>query len=114
MKWVLGISIIAIGMGWAATATIPAAAVSVDEASFKFLPPETQAIAFIDVAALRSAPLVQDALQAVQAKDGSFALPNDVAEFTRATGVDPMRDIDKVTLAKIGPKDGFAVVQGRI
>ena len=111
MKWVIGISIIAIAMGWAATATIPAATVSIDEASLKFLPPDTQGVGFIDVAALRNAPLVQDALRA---KDGSLAVSNGLAEFTRATGIDPQRDIDKVTLAKVGPQDGFAVVQGRI
>jgi len=41
MKWILGVSILAVTMGWAAMATIPVAAVSVDEASLKFLPPET-------------------------------------------------------------------------
>ena len=33
MKWILGSSIMAIAMGWAATATIPAATITPDEAT---------------------------------------------------------------------------------
>ena len=41
MKWVMGISIFAIAMVWAATAMMPApAAISIDEVSLKFMPPE--------------------------------------------------------------------------
>ena len=63
MKWIGGLLTIAVIMGWVATASIPAAPVSIDSASLKFLPPETQGIAFVDVAALRNATLVQNALQ---------------------------------------------------
>ena len=59
MKWIIGVSVFAIAMGWVATATIPAATVSIDPTSLKFLPPETQGLAIIDVAGLLGAPLVQ-------------------------------------------------------
>jgi hypothetical protein len=108
MKWMLGVSIIAVAMGWFAIATIPAATTSIDAVSLKFLPPETQSIAFIDVAGLRNAPLIQDALKAHDA-----ALSGRVAEFVTATGVDPRRDVDMVTFAKTGERDGFIIVQGR-
>jgi hypothetical protein len=109
MKWILGVSTVAIAMGWVATATIPAAAVSIDEAALKFLPPETQSVAFIDVAALRGAPLLQDAF-----KDAGYVAGRREAEFLLATGLVPERDIDKVTIAKTGLNDGLAIVQGRI
>ena len=109
MKWVLGVSVLAIAMGWAATMTIPAATVSIDETSLKFLPPDTQGVAFIDVAALRNAPLVQDVL-----KDKKLSRPRGLDEFVLATGVDPERDIDKVTIGKLGVQDGLVIVQGRI
>ena len=110
MKWILGSSIMAIAMGWAATATIPAATITPDEATLKFLPPETQGIVFIDVAALRSAPLVQDAL-----KTGTTSLSGgQLGEFIAATGFDPRRDVDNVTVGKIGDRGVLAIVQGRI
>jgi len=110
MKWIVGLSVIvAIAMGWAATAVIPAAPVSVDGASFKFLPPETDGVAFIDVAALKQAPLFQDIV-----KDKGLSLPRDLAEFSAATGFDPTRDIDKVTVGKVSPNEGLVIAQGRI
>ena len=108
MKWILGVSILAVTMGWAAMATIPVAAVSVDEASLKFLPPETQGIVVIDVAALRSAPLVQDMLK--QQVSGPRSWDDSISR----TGVDVGRDIDKVTVAKISAQDGLVIAQGRI
>jgi hypothetical protein len=98
----------AIMMGWSANATIAGAGVSIDGVSLKFLPPETQGIVCIDLAALRNAPLVQDAL-----KGQNFVVPRDLSEFTIATGIDPQRDIDKVTIAKLGAQDGLVIVQGR-
>src|SRR5262245_19389160 len=109
MKWMLGVLIIAIAMGWFAIGTIPAATASIDAVSLRFLPPNTQSIAFIDVAALRSAPLIEDFL-----KGQDLTFSGRAAEFVAATGVDPRRDIDKVTIAKTGARDGFVVVQGRI
>src|SRR5215813_703558 len=111
MKWVLGLgaSIFAIAMGLAATTTIPAAAVSIDDAIFKFLPPETQGIVFIDVAALRNASLVRDAL-----KDQKLTSPRGWDDFVQATGMVPERDIDKVTIGKLDAQDGLVIIQGRI
>lgn len=108
MKWMLGVSILAVTMGWAAMATIPVAAVSVDEASLKFLPPETRGIVVVDVAALRNAPLVQDMLK--QQVQGPKAWDDSISR----TGVDPARDIDRITIAKISAQDGLVIAQGRI
>jgi len=109
MKWLLGVSIIAIVMGWVAIMTIPAATASIDDASLKFLPPGTKGIVVIDVAALRNSPLVQDIL-----KDKSLAGPRTWGDFVTATGMDPERDIDKVTIGQLDGKDGLVIVQGRI
>src|SRR5215467_13269510 len=111
MKWIVGVAMIAIAMGWAATATMPAATVTVDPTSLKFLPPETQGLAVIDVAGLVGTPLVQDA---VKNRPLIQNAPQDLQEFIAATGIDPMKDINTVTVAKLGMKDAFFVVQGRI
>src|SRR6185295_5353728 len=103
MKWILGVSIIAVAMGWAATAMIPTATASIDDVSLKFLPPETEGIVFIDVAALRNAPLVQDAMNS---KSAGLVFDKELGEFSGATGFDPERDIDKITIGKVGAKDG--------
>jgi len=108
MKWIAGASIFAIVMGWIAIATIPAAPVTIDQTSLKFLPPETQGLAVIDVAGLRAAPLVQGALN----KDLTF--PPEIQDFITATGINPKTDINTVTVAKIGQKDAFVVVQGQL
>lgn len=108
MKWIAGVSLIAIAMGWVATATIPAATVTIDQNSLRFLPADTQALAVIDVAALRSAPLVQDNM-----KD-NLPLPPDLQQVITGSGVDPRKDIDTITFAKVGQKDSFFVIQGRI
>jgi len=109
MKWLLGASVFALAMGWAASMTIPAATVSIDDAIVKFLPRETQGIVFIDVAALRDAAFVRDVL-----KDQKLTAPREWDEFAKATGMVPERDIDKVTIAKLDAQDGLVIVQGRI
>lgn len=112
MRWIAGASLIAvaIGMGWAATAMIPAATVTIDQTSLKFLPPDTQGLAVVDVAGLRGAPLVQTALQLQPTLEG----PQGLQQFITETGVDPLKDVDTVTVAKVGQKDAFVVIQGRI
>lgn len=107
MRCILRISMIAIAMGWPAAATISAAQAPADEPSLKFLPSDIGGLAVIDVAALRSVPLLQPAL-----KDKS-PLPAKAQEFMTATGIDPATDVDKVTIARIGEKDGVLIVQGR-
>ena len=110
MKWVLGVaSIFAIAMGWAATTTIPAATVSIDDAIFKFLPPETQGVVFIDVAALRNASFVRDVL-----KDQKLTPPREWDEFVKVTGTNPEQDIDKVTIGKLDAQDALVILQGRL
>jgi hypothetical protein len=107
-KWIIGASMIAIAMGWVATATIPAATVTIDPTSLKFLPAETQGVAVIDVAGLLNAPLVQDTLKS------NATLPPNLQEFIDQTGIDPRTDISTVTAARLGQKDAFFVVQGKI
>jgi len=108
MKWIVGLSMIAIAMGWVATATVPAAPVSIDPTSLKFLPPETTGVAVVDVASLLTAPLVQNQLK------NNDSLPPKMQELVDGTGINPKTDIDKVTIAKLGPREAFVVVQGRI
>jgi hypothetical protein len=111
-KWVLGISVFAIAIGLAATATImPApAAVSIDDVSLKFLPPETKGVVFVDVIGLRSAPLFQQAV-----KSGNVVYPDSVESFIKKTGFDPERDLEKVIFAKLPDTgQGILIAQGRI
>jgi hypothetical protein len=109
MKGVFGVFLVAIVMGLAAIATIPAATVTIDDVSLKFLPPETEGIVYIDVAELRSAPLVQNAL-----KSNSPVFQRELDEFMKSTGIDPRQDIDRVTIAKLGARDSLVIVQGRM
>ena len=108
MKRFLGaLILIAIAMGRAATATIPAATESIDDASLRFLPPDTRSVAVIDVAALRNSPLMQDVFNR---KD---LLPAHWAVIMAGTGFDPQRDLEKITVVKIGTSDSLAIVQAR-
>ncbi len=107
MKWIVGVSVIAIAMGWAATMTIPAATVTLDEAALKYFPPETRSIAYIDVAGLKTAPLVQEALGKIT------ELPPPIADFANQTGFDVKQDLDRVTIGNLGPRETLAVVEAR-
>jgi hypothetical protein len=109
MKWITGLPIVAIAMAWAVSSASPGATITWDDASLKFLPPETQGIAFVDVAALRDAALVRDVLD-----KGDVGYPRELVDFMSATGFDPMKDLDKLTIAKIGAQDALVVAQGRI
>ena len=109
MKWFLGaLILIEIAMGRGATATIPAVTASIDDASLRFLPPDTRSVAVIDVAALRNSPLMQDVFNR---KD---LLPAHWAVIMAGTGFDPQRDLEKITVAKIGTRDSLAIVQARL
>jgi len=111
MKWIVGFSAIAVIVGAAATATVPAATITPDQAILKLLPPETQGIAFIDVAELRDAALVKDVLAG--AGLGILGKPGDLPEFMVATGLVPQRDVDRVTVGKINSREMLAVVEAR-
>jgi hypothetical protein len=108
MKWIFGALVIAIAMGWVATATIPAAAVSIDQASLKFLPADTQGIASIDVAGLRNVSLLKSVFDLYQP-----TIEGKLPEFLTVTGFVPQRDVDHVTLGKIGAQDTVAIIQAR-
>ncbi len=109
MKWIGGLLTIAVIMGWVATASIPAAPVSIDPASLRFLPPETRGIALVDLAALRNATLVQNALQTA-----TLDFQKGLANFVAATGLDPQKDVDRITVGKLGTNQILMIVQGRI
>ena len=109
MKWIGGLLTIAVIVGWIATATVPAATVSIDPASLKFLPPDTEGIAFVDVAALRNASLFQDAR-----KTGTLQLEKGMANFVYATGLNPEQDVDRITVGKLGTNQILMIVQGNI
>lgn len=109
MKWIFGVSLIAVIVGAAATMTIPAATITPDEATLKLFPQETQAIASIDVAALRNAPLVQDFL----ADNNSPLRKRDLKKLEEQTGFVVERDLDRVTAGRIGAKDALVIAQAR-
>ena len=94
MKWILGASVLAMTLGFAATATIPAATITPDESILKYFSAETQSIAFVDVASLRGTPFVQSVLN--QAKFQS--LPAGVSDFIDATGFDVRRDLNRIQI----------------
>jgi hypothetical protein len=105
MKWILGVSFMAVVAAVAVTMTVPAQAVTPDEAILKLFPRETDGVAFFDVAALRSAPLY-DEIVATQFKS---KLPADVVEFGEATGFVLDRDLQQVTVARLGARQMVAV-----
>lgn len=110
MKWVVGVSIfVATALGWVATTTIPAATITPDEATLRYFPAETEAIAFIDAAGLRGAPLVESAIDKGQLK----AMPPDFREFVDSTGFDVRRDLDSVMIGKISGRDHLVVANAR-
>jgi hypothetical protein len=109
MKWIVGASILALTLGWVGTATIPAATVTPDESVLKYFPAETKGIAFIDVASLRSAPLVKNALD----QGWLQQLPPGVNDFMGSSGFDIRRDLDRVTVGTIGPRERLIVAEAR-
>ena len=89
---------------------IPAQTITPDQAILKLFPPETQGIAFFDVAALRNASLVQDVL-AQRAFPPKLA--DRLAELEAATGFKPEQDVDRVTVGRLGAREMLAIVEAR-
>jgi hypothetical protein len=107
MKWIFGASMLALTLGFAGAATIPATTITPDESILKYFPPETKGIAFIDVASLRNTPFVQNALN-----QGAFqSLPPELNEFAGATGFDVRRDLDRITLGTVTQPDRLVVAE---
>src|SRR5437879_1989355 len=107
MKWIFGASVLALTLGWVGTATIPAATITPDESILRYFPAETQSIAFVDAASLRSAPLVQSVLD-----QGRFrSLPPALNEFMDGTGFDVRRDLDRVTIGTISARERLVVAE---
>jgi hypothetical protein len=109
MKWIVGISLVAVIVGVAATMTIPAQTVAPNDAILKLFPSETKGIAFFDMAALRNTPLFQDLMT-----EGKLPpIPPKLAEFAAATGFDVHRDIDRVTAGRISGRRILLVIEAR-
>jgi hypothetical protein len=109
MRWIFGASILAVTLGWAGTSTIPAATITPDESILKYFPPETQGVAFIDVASLRGAPLVQSALD----QGWLQSLPSGANDLIDGAGFDVRRDLDRVTIGTISARERLVVAQAR-
>jgi hypothetical protein len=109
MKWVIGATVIALFFGVVATMTIPAQTITPDQATLRLLPPETQGVAFIDVAGLRSSGLVQEII----AEKGLPKPPARLQEFVTATGFDIQRDLDQVTVGRISARELLVIAQAR-
>src|SRR5262249_46489404 len=107
MKWIVGVSIVAVIAGAAATMTIPAQTITPDQTILKLFPAETQGVAFIDAAGLRNSPLAQDLWAA---KDLHF---RGLADFTQATGFVVERDLDRLTLGRIGVRNILVIAEAR-
>jgi hypothetical protein len=109
MRWILGVTAMAVVVGLVATISIPAQTVTPDEATLKLFPPETEGIAFVDVAGLRNAPLFQDLIL----KNLPGALPREMQELVDATGFDVRNDVDRVTIGRTGRNSALAIAQAR-
>ena len=108
MRWILGVLAVALVIGVVATITVPAQTITPDEATLKLFPAETQGVGVVDVAGLRGSPLfTQLILQKAQ------VLPQKFNDFIQATGFDIRQDVDKITLGRIGQKNGLIIVQAR-
>jgi hypothetical protein len=106
MKWILGVCAAAVVFGIVATMTIPAQTITPDQATLKLFPAEATGIAVIDVAGLRNS-----ALFAAFKASGQY--PKGLGGFIDATGFQPDRDVDQVTVGKIGAKQMVAVIRAR-
>jgi len=108
MRWILGVTVIAVIVGAVATMSVPAQTVTPDEATLKLFPPETQGIGFVDVAGLRNAPLFNELILQQLPQ-----FPRPVTEFTQATGFDIQRDVDRVTAGHIDQRAVLVVIEAR-
>jgi len=109
MRWILGVTAVAVLVGVVATMTVPAQTITPDEGTLKLFPPETTGIAVVDVAGLRGAPLFNELI--MQKLPSQF--PGELNEFIQATGFEIPRDVDKVTVGHINQRDMLAIVQAR-
>jgi hypothetical protein len=92
-----------------ATMTMPAATITPDEVTLKLFPEGTQGIAFADVAGLRSTALFEQLLQ----EKMTYVLPRGMHEFIEQTGFSIVRDVDAVTVGRLGPRDMLIIARAR-
>jgi len=108
MKWIIGVSATAVLIGVLAAMTVPAQTITLDEATLKLFPPETEGVASIDVSGLRGSSLFNELVLR-----NASAMQDHLSEFAQATGFDVQRDVDKVTVGRIGTNDVLVIVQAR-
>ncbi len=109
MKWILGVTAIAVIVGLAATLTVPAQTITPNEAILKLFPPETQGIGFVDVAGLRGAPLFNDLILQKLPQ-----LPPEVSRVSRRRRASTSsRTWISVTAGHVGPQDMLIIVEAR-
>src|SRR5262245_59211420 len=106
MKSIIAVCIVAFALGAVAVTTIPAQTIAPDQAILKLFPADTQGLASFDVAALRNTPLVQE----IWSEQG---VPNfgGLREFAQATGFVVQRDLDRVTIGRIGVRNTLAIAE---
>jgi hypothetical protein len=109
MRWILGVTAVALIVGVVATMTVPAQTITPDEATLKLFPPETTGIAVVDVAGLRGSPLFNELI--LQKLPDHF--PGELNEFIQNTGFEVQRDVDKVTVGRIDQRQALVIVQAR-
>ena len=107
MKWILGVTTIAVVIGVVATMSVPAQTITPDEATLKLFPLETQGVGFVDVAGLRGSTLFNELILQ------KLPHPTELNEFVQATGFDVMRDVDRITAGRISQRDVLAIIQAR-
>src|SRR4051812_23627017 len=110
MKWMVGVSVVALVVFVAATMTIPAQTIVPDQAVLKLFPAETQGVAFADLASLRNSPLGADILA-----QGSPLTPRvpKLQDFLDATGFNFPQDVDRVTIGRSDNRKMLFVIQAR-
>lgn len=107
-RWVAGTAALVVAVAVVVSFQSSAQAVAPDTSMLKLFPQDVRAIGFVDVAALRSAPLLQDMVDEAMSKG-----PRELKEFIEKTGFDPRTDLDRVMAGSVGPRDFLIVVRAR-
>ena len=110
MKWIVGVSVVAALVFAVATATIPAQTIVPDQTVIKLFPAETQGVAFVDLASLRSTPLGVEIM--TQGAPLTPQVPK-LQDFVAATGFNFRDDVDRVTIGRLDARRAIFVIQAR-
>jgi hypothetical protein len=110
MKWIVGVSVVAAVVFAIATATIPAQTIVPDQTVLKLFPAETQGVAFVDLAGLRSTPLGMEVM--AQGAPLTPQVPK-LQDFAAATGFNFQQDVDRVTIGRLDARRAMFIIQAR-